>query len=64
MSMCWRLLVSRLEGTCMVYSMSGARADFSVLGMIAGGVEAEEKVREKYAEQGIDLSKGQSEPGE
>jgi hypothetical protein len=34
------------------------------LGMIAGGVEAEEKVREKYAEQGIDLSKGQSESGE
>jgi hypothetical protein len=27
--------------------------------MIAGGVEAEEQVMEKYAAQGIDLSKGQ-----
>jgi len=32
--------------------------------MIAGGVEAEERVTEKYAAQGIDLSKGQKEPRE
>ena len=35
-----------------------------MLGMIAGGVEAEEKVREKYAERGINLSKGQNESKE
>jgi hypothetical protein len=29
------------------------------LGLIAGGIDAEEKVKEKYATQGIDLSKGQ-----
>lgn len=33
-----------------------------IAGMIAGGIEAEEQVKEKYAAQGIDLSKGQKEP--
>lgn len=32
--------------------------------MIAGGVEVEEQVKEKYAAQGIDLSKGQEETSE
>jgi hypothetical protein len=35
-----------------------------VLGMIAGGIEAEEQVMEKYAAEGIDLSKGQKGPKE
>lgn len=33
-------------------------------GMIAGGIEAEEQVREKYAAKGIDLSKGQDDSKE
>ena len=32
--------------------------------MIAGGIEAEEQVTEKYAAKGIDLSKGQKESKE
>ncbi len=32
--------------------------------MIAGGVEVEEQVKEKYAAQGIDLSKDQGETSE